>query len=62
VRFEALYEAGIAPYVARLMRRPIGATPRPVVAAPRRKLLECEILPFNARWKKTKALGTGAKS
>jgi 8-oxo-dGTP pyrophosphatase MutT (NUDIX family) len=62
VRFEALYEAGIAPYVARLMRRPIGATPRPVVAAPRRKLLECEILPFNARWKRIKALGTGAKS
>ena len=61
VRFEAFHEAGIEPYVARLMRRPSGDAPQSMVTAPRRKFLECEILPFNTRGKKTKALGTGTK-
>lgn len=61
VRFEALSDAGIAPYVARLMRLPSGDAPQSTIATPRRKFLECEILPFNTRGKKTKALGTGAK-
>jgi len=61
VRFEAVHEAGVAPYVARLIGRPSPDSPQSIIAAPRRKLLECEILPFRARWKKIKALGTGAK-
>jgi 8-oxo-dGTP pyrophosphatase MutT (NUDIX family) len=61
VRFEAFHDAGIAPYVARLMPRPRVAAPQPIVTSPGRKFLECEILPFNTRGKKTKALGTGTK-
>jgi 8-oxo-dGTP pyrophosphatase MutT (NUDIX family) len=58
VRFEAFHEAGIEPYVARLMH---GDAPQSIITAPRRKFLECEILPFNTRGRKTKALGTGTK-
>ncbi len=62
VRFEAFHEAGVAPHVSRLVRRLSGDAPQSIVTAPRRKFLECEILPFNTRGKKTKALGAGTKS